>query len=120
MRAAIVISLIVISFSIGLFWGYRAALDNQLYYDAPAKIVLYSKLLDTSKSEEYLHGQITQQVQILNENELSPSMNHWLVYLPPHGREFKETYNYHFANLSTNMYYKEALSSLCKYGGNCK
>lgn len=123
MKWVLITFCILLAFGAGTVLGYRSALNNQAYYDAPAKILLYSSIMEQGKGEEYFRGQIIRQIRILNEPEMTPHRNGFLIFLPPHGPEFKETYEHQLPLIETRAAYKEAVAFLCKdnedYAGFC-
>ena len=115
MKTNIALTLIPASLAIGVFLGYRAAIDNQFYDDAPAKIVLFSAALEKGKANEYLCGQITRQVRILNEPEMTKHRNSLLLRLPPHGIKFIGAYEQYAPVIQENIQYQQAIKMLCGY-----
>ena len=124
MKWAILGLCILASLGLGAFIGYRTALDNQAYYDAPAKIFLYSSLIEQKKTEEYLRGQIIRQIRILNEPELTRYRNELLLQLPPHGSEVVKGYKHYLSQVENKSPYRDALAFLCDqekdYSGACE
>ncbi|MCG7993942.1 MAG: hypothetical protein JAZ06_00815 [Candidatus Thiodiazotropha taylori] len=115
MKWILIVIVFLIPLSIGVSIGYRIGLDNQVYFDAPAKIVLYSSILENGKEKEYFKGQIIQQIRILNEPEYSKYKSELLLWLPPHGGEFRSVFQQYSSEASTKPAYKEALEFLCKH-----
>lgn len=106
----------------GVAIGYHTGVANQLYYDASAKIMLYSSLLSYNKADEYLEGQIFKQINVLNDSDLKTYTSELLLLLPPHGSEFYETYKNYSSKLPSNEHYIEANQQFHtlnkKYGDN--
>lgn len=115
MKFAFLFLSVLVSFGVGAAFGYRVALDNQTYYDAPEKIVLYSSILEKGKAEEYLRGQVVRQVRILNEPDSTRFKNELMLLLPPHGLEFKEAHEQYLASIKGKSAYTEALAFLCEH-----
>lgn len=51
--------------SIGIWFGYEKALNNQIYFDSPAKIALYNAVLEKESSKEFLEGAIIQELGLM-------------------------------------------------------
>lgn len=115
MKWVLTIICILLALCAGAVLGYRAAINNQVYYDAPAKILLYSSIMEQGKEEEYFLGEIIRQIRILNDPEMTPHRNGFLIFLPPHGAEFKQAYEHQLPLIDSRDAYKEAVALLCKY-----
>lgn len=74
---------VAVSFFIaGVWYGYEKGVYNQLYYDAPVKISLYSKVLEQNKSKEFLLGSIQKEKNVIRTFEDQKS--EILINLPVH------------------------------------
>ena len=113
MKSLITNSIIaVVALAAGIWIGYSTALNNQLYFDAPAKLSLYGSILDQGNSNEYLKGQIIKQVRIL---EMVPSgTSKALLNIPIH-REVKDSYQAIGLSIKTNKHYVEAVKMISTY-----
>ena len=98
---------------LGLAIGYSFGAHNQLYYDAPAKISLYSTVIEKGKSEEYLKGQISSQARLLNQPGFELYRSELLLMFPPHGSSFKSNYYFYNSRIKDKKKYQEALESIC-------
>lgn len=116
--------LLIAALLTGVIIGYRVGLDNQAYYDAPAKIYLFSNLLDSGgqngseledgKARNYLKGEINTQSSRINDNNLKNV--ELLALMPPHGNAFLESYEFYLNELEHNQHYLRSIAMLCKYG----
>lgn len=124
MKIVLVFFSLIASFALGAFFGDRIGLDNRTYYDAPGKIKILSSVLDQEKSEDWVQGEITKQIRILNESEITPNKNYFFLYFMENGDIFDSEYEKYISDVKGTKRYREAISLLCKYNeiyeGKCK
>ena len=124
MKAFSIIILVIISFISGMIMGDRVGTNNRAYYDAPGKIQVLSSVLDKSMSNDWVEGEITKQVRILNEPEITGFKNRHFLHLMENGESFNSEYEKYSSIIRNSSRYKETLSFLCEhnenYKGKCK
>ena len=123
MKYLLILALITISFVIGAFLGNRVGADSRAYYDAPGKLKILSTVLDHNQELDWIEGEVTTQVRILNEAEITPFKNAFFLKLT--GNDiFISEYKKHLPIVKASQRYQEKLKFLCKYNekyiGKCK
>ena len=123
MKYLIILFLIGVSFFIGAFVGNRVGIDSRTYYDAPGKLKVLSSVLDQEKENDWVEGETTTQVRILNEPDVTPFKSAFFLKIMGNG-EFISEYEKYLPIVKVSQRYKEKMAFLCKYNekylGKCK
>ena len=106
------------TFVLGVKYGYSTGIENQFYFDAPAKIFLYDTVIERSKSNEYLEGEIVKQARILMENRRFT--NKYLLNLPPHNMGMRENFEFYSSKLGDIERLEESINLICTYNDALK
>ncbi len=105
-------SIAIVALTAGLWFGYSTALNNQAYFDAPAKLSLYGSILEQGKSSEYLRGQMIKQVQILDSAPAGTSK--LLLNMPIH-HDVRDSYMEIGGKITESKHYVETKRLLSTY-----
>ncbi len=115
---------ILLSFLFGVFFGARAGLETQMYYDAPNKIKILSHQLDNDDPKSIPLGQIINQIKILNESEELKFKTPLILKFFPDGDILASQFEKNYPEIEKSIHYQEALNFLCtwneKYKDKCK
>ena len=122
MRHLLILLLVLISFVSGVFLGDRLGVDSRAYYDASSKMKVLSSVLDQEKEKGWVKGEITEQVRILNEPDITPLKSALFLKLTGNGLFVSEHKKY-LPIVTDSPQYQEAMKLLCeyneKYSGKC-
>ena len=122
MRHLLISLLVLISFVSGVFLGDRLGVDSRAYYDASSKMKVLSSVLDQEKEKGWVKGEITEQVRILNEPDITPLKSALFLKLTGNGLFVSEHKKY-LPIVTDSPQYQEAMKLLCeyneKYSGKC-
>ena len=122
MRHLLILLLVLVSFVSGVFLGDRLGVDSRTYYDASSKMKVLSSVLDQEKEKGWVKGEITEQVRILNEPDITPLKSALFLKLTGNGLFVSEHKKY-LPIVTDSPQYQEAMKLLCeyneKYSGKC-
>lgn len=114
MKYFITLSLILISFVTGAFLGNRVGSDSRAYYGASGKLKVLSSVLDQNKEKDWVEGEVSTQVRILNEPDVTPFKSAFFLKLTG-SEEFISEHEKYLPIVQASKRYQEKMKFLCEY-----
>lgn len=104
----------MIAFVSGIFLGDRLGVDSRAYYDASGKIKVLSSVLDQEKEKGWIEGEITQQVRILNEPDITPFKSAFFLKITGN-KAFILEHEKYLPIIESSLQYEKTMNLLCEY-----
>ena len=114
MKYILISCLVVIAFVSGIFLGDRLGMDSRAYYDASGKMKVLSSVLDQEKEKGWVEGEITQQVRILNEPDITPFKSAFFLKITGNEAFILEHEKY-LPIIESSLQYEKTMNLLCEY-----